>query len=227
MLERLDDAETRQRIKDEVAEIIRIDRGGGDPTNVQFSICDFDRELDGKTLADATRDKGREVTFESAAETAIEIQIAGGCRAVYHTMVEDDVARVMAHPATMIASDGGVTPFGEGVPHPRYYGTFPRVLGRYVRELKTLRLEDAVRKMTSLPAQRLGLFDRGLIRPGMVADLVIFNPETIVDKAEFGDSHHYAEGISEVIINGVVVIDQGKMTGERPGQILRGPAYER
>ncbi len=227
LLERLDDAETRQRIKDEVAEIIRIDRGGGDPKNVQFSICDFDRELDGKTLADATRDKGREVTFESAAETAIEIQIAGGCRAVYHTMVEDDVARVMAHPATMIASDGGVTPFGEGVPHPRYYGTFPRVLGRYVRELKTLRLEDAVRKMTSLPAQRLGLFDRGLIRPGMVADLVIFNPETIVDKAEFGDSHHYAEGISEVIINGVVVIDQGKMTGERPGQILRGPAYER
>ncbi len=227
LLERLDDAETRQRIKDDVAEIIRIDRGGGDPKNVQFSICEFDRELDGKTLADATRDKGREVTFESAAETAIEIQIAGGCRAVYHTMVEDDVARVMAHPATMIASDGGVTPFGEGVPHPRYYGTFPRVLGRYVRELKALRLEDAVRKMTSLPAQRLGLFDRGLIRPGMVADLVIFDPETIVDKAEFGDSHHYAEGISEVIINGVVVIDQGEMTGERPGQILRGPAYER
>ena len=227
LLDRLNDPPTRSKIKSEIAEIIRIDRGGGDPKNVQFSICDFDRSLDGKTLADATRDKGREVTFESAAETAIEIQIAGGCRAVYHTMVEEDVARVMAHPATMIASDGGVTPFGEGVPHPRYYGTFPRVLGRYVRELKILRLEDAVRKMTSLPAQRLGLFDRGLIRPGMVADLVVFDPETIVDKAEFGDSHHYAEGISEVIVNGVLVIDRGEMTSERPGQIIRGSAYER
>lgn len=227
LLERLDDPETRRKARNEIAEIIRVDRGGGDPQNVQFSSCEFDRSLDGKTLADATRARGRAVTFENAAETAIEIQIAGGCRAVYHAMQEDDVVAVMRHPATMVASDGGVTPFGEGVPHPRYYGTFPRVLGRYVRERPVLRLEDAVRKMTSLPAQRLGLFARGLIRPGMAADLVLFDPEKVIDRAAFGDSHHYAEGVSHVIVNGVVVLDAGEMTGNRPGQVLRGPAFER
>lgn len=222
MIERFNDPATRARIKADVARRIEIDRGAGDPANIQFSHCEWDPSLDGKTLAAVTRDRGREVNFENAAETAIEIHQAGGCQAVYHAMNEEDVVRVMQYPGTMIASDGGIHVFGEGVPHPRYYGTFPRVLGRYVREKGILRLEDAVRKMTSLPAQRIGQFDRGLIRPGLKADVIIFDPERIIDRAEFGKPHQYAEGVLYVLVNGTVVLDGGKMTGERPGQILRG-----
>jgi dihydroorotase/N-acyl-D-amino-acid deacylase len=225
MLERLNDPQTRARIKADVAQRIEIDRGGGDPANVQLSRCDWDSSLDGKTLADITRERGREVTFLNAAETTMEIQQAGGCQAVYHAMSEEDVIGVMQYPGTMISSDGGIHVFGEGVPHPRYYGTFPRVLGRYVREKGILRLEDAVRKMTSLPAQRIGQLDRGLIRPGMKADVVIFDTERIIDRAEFGDPHRYAEGVSYVLVNGAVVLDQGQMTKVRPGQILYGPGY--
>jgi dihydroorotase/N-acyl-D-amino-acid deacylase len=223
MIERFNDPPTRARIKADIARRIEVDRGGGNPANVQLSRCDWDPSLDGKTLADVTRQRGREVSFETAAETTIEIQQAGGCQAVYHAMDEQDVERVMQYPGTMIASDGGLHVFGEGVPHPRHYGTFPRVLGRYVREQGILRLEDAVRKMTSLPAQRIGQFDRGLMRPGMKADVTIFDPERIIDRAEFGNPHQYAEGVSYVLVNGVVVLDGGKMTANRPGQLLRGP----
>jgi len=223
LLERLADPVQRKKIQGEIAGLIEFNRGGGNPKNVQFSVCDFDHSLDGKTLADETAAREREVNFMTAAETAIEIQIAGGCSAVYHAMSEEDVSRILAWPGTMVASDGGVTPFGEGVPHPRYYGTFPRVLGRYVRELKLLRLEDAVRKMTSLPATRLGLWDRGLLRPGMLADVVVFDPETVADRSLFGDSHHYSVGISEVIVNGRRVLESGEMKTTRPGRILYGP----
>jgi len=223
LLQRLDDPPTRARIRAEVARSIEVDRGAGNPQNIQFARCEWDTSLDGKTLADVTRERGREVNFENAAETALEIQQAGGCRAIYHAMNEEDVVRVMQYPGTMIASDGAIHVFGEGVPHPRYYGTFPRVLGRYTREKGILRLEDAVRKMTSLPAQRIGQFDRGLIRPGLKADVTVFDPETIIDRAEFGNSHQYAEGVSYVLVNGVVVLDDGRMSGERPGQVLFGP----
>jgi dihydroorotase/N-acyl-D-amino-acid deacylase len=223
LVERLKDKATRDRIRTEVARRIKDDRGGGDPQNIQFSRCEWDTSLDGKTLAETTRDRGREVNFENAAETALEIQEKGGCQAIYHAINEEDVVRVMQYPGTMIASDGGIHVFGEGVPHPRYYGTFPRVLGRYVREKGVLRLEDAVRRMTSLPAQRIGQFDRGLIRPGMKADITIFDPERIIDRAEFGNPHQYAEGVSYVVVNGVAVLDDGKMTGARPGGILSGP----
>ena len=136
-------------------------------------------------------------------------------------MAEEDVERILRHPATMIASDGEVPIFGKGSPHPRSYGTFVRVLGRYVREKKLLTLEDAVRKMTSLPAARAGLRDRGLIRPGMKADLVIFDPATVVDTATFENPHQYAAGVSHVIVNGVLVVDDSKVTGARPGRVLR------
>ncbi|MDA2930345.1 D-aminoacylase [Acidobacteria bacterium AH-259-O06] len=222
LLARLKDPATRARIKADIAERIKLDRGGGDPKNVQLSLCDWDPGLDGKTLADVTRDRGREVTFENAAETAMEIQQAGGCKAVYHAMQEQDVERIMQYPGTMIASDGGILIFGKGVPHPRNYGTFPRVLGRYVREKRILRLEDAVRKMTSLPAQRVGLFDRGLLRPGMKADIAIFDPDKVIDRAQFGKPHQYAEGVSYVLVNGVLVLDNGKMTDARPGAVLYG-----
>ncbi|MBI1355532.1 MAG: amidohydrolase family protein [Acidobacteria bacterium] len=223
MLERFVAPETRERIRAEVARRIEHDRGGGDAANVQFSNCAFDPSLNGRTLADATRDAGREPDFLNAAETAIEIVEKGSCQAIYHAMKEADVERIMAYPGTMIASDGGVVDFGEGVPHPRYYGTFPRVLGRYTREKGLLRLEDAVRKMTSLPAGRLGLWDRGLLRPGMMADVVILDDGAILDTSEFGDSHRYAVGVEVVIVNGLAVLDGGAMTGERPGRVLLGP----
>ena len=223
LLSRLRDSATRARIKADIADRIRIDRGGGDPKNVQLAFCEWDSSLNGKTLADVTRDRGRTVSFETAAETLMEIQEAGGCRAVYHAMDERDVERIIQYPGTMIASDGGILAFARGVPHPRNYGTFPRVLGRYVREQRVLRLEDAVRKMTSLPAQRVGLLERGLLRPGMKADIVVFDPRTVIDRAQFGQPHHYAEGISWVLVNGVIVWDGRQMSDVRPGRVLYGP----
>jgi N-acyl-D-aspartate/D-glutamate deacylase len=127
----------------------------------------------------------------------------------------------------MIASDGQVVAFGRASPHPRSYGTFARVLGRYVRELKVLALEDAIRKMSSYPAQRIGLTDRGILRVGMKADLSIFDPETVRDMSTFEQPHQYAQGVSGVIINGQLVFENGKMTGARPGRVLYGPGYAR
>ena len=125
----------------------------------------------------------------------------------------------------MISSDGQIPVFGEANPHPRGYGTYPRVLGRYSREQRTLSLEDAIRKMTSLPAQRLKLVDRGLLRPGMKADIAVFNAETIIDRSEFLRPHQYAEGVVHVFVNGRPVLLDRKITEERPGAVLRGPAY--
>jgi dihydroorotase/N-acyl-D-amino-acid deacylase len=222
---RLADPAARARIKAAVADRIVNDRGGGDPANVVMARCSWDPSLDGMNLAQITARRGRTPSVENAAETAIEIQDKGGCSAIYHAIAEDDVERILTRPFTMIASDGGVVPFGAGVPHPRNYGTFARVLGFYVRERRLLTLEDAVRKMTSLPANRLGLRDRGLIRPGMKADLVVFDPAAIADRATFLDPHRYAVGVHHVILNGRPAMLSGKLTGARPGRVLYGPAY--
>jgi N-acyl-D-amino-acid deacylase len=136
-------------------------------------------------------------------------------------MSEDDVKTIMREPFTMIAFDSGVRQFGSGVPHPRGYGNNARVLGRYVRELKIISLEDAIRKMTSLPAQTFNLRDRGQIREGFAADLVIFDPTTVTDRATFEQPHQYADGFSNVIVNGHVVFDGTKMTGTMSGEALR------
>jgi len=145
---------------------------------------------------------------------------------VYHSMGEDDVKRIMQEPFTMIASDAGVRQIDDSVPHPRGYGNNARVLGRYVRELKLISLEDAVRKMTSLPAQTFGLRDRGLIREGLAADLVIFDENTIVDQATFDKPHQFPLGISYVIVNGTPVVENNEVTTARPGMALRGPGYQ-
>ena len=142
---------------------------------------------------------------------------------VYRSMSEEDVGRIMRQPFTMIASDSGVRTFGAGVPHPRGYGNNARVLGRYVRELRLITLEDAIRKMTSLPAQTFNLRDRGQIREGFAADLVIFDDATVGDKATFEQPHQYAEGFSTVMVNGKLVFDGTKLTGAMPGQPLYGP----
>ena len=131
------------------------------------------------------------------------------------------MARIMRHPFTMVGSDGRLTEPGTGHPHPRWYGAFPRVLGHYVREKKVLPLAEAVRKMTSLPAARVGFAQRGQVKPGWFADLVVFDPKTIIDKATFEKPHQYPEGIHHVFINGITAIMDGKFLNVRAGQVLR------
>jgi len=211
----------REKVLDGVAAMIRDERGGGDPKNVQFANCGFDASLTGKTLADATRARGLEPTIANAALTTLWIVEQGGCQGIFHAMSEDDLVRILRHPVTMIASDGEIPTFGRANPHPRSYGTFARVLGRYVREQGVLTLEDAIRKMTSFPAARLGLLDRGVLRPGAKADLVIVDPARVRDTATFTEPHQYAEGFSLVMVNGEVVFEDGQMTAARPGRVLR------
>jgi N-acyl-D-aspartate/D-glutamate deacylase len=145
-------------------------------------------------------------------------------------MSEKDVQTALREPWVDIASDGSSLAteglLAVGHPHPRNYGTFPRILGHYVRDEKVLTLEDAVRRMTSLSAQRLGLKDRGLLREGYWADVVVFDPTRIIDKATFSSPKQYPEGINYVLVNGHVVIDRGSHTGERAGMVLRGPGYQ-
>jgi N-acyl-D-amino-acid deacylase len=221
--QRLTDPATRAKIKAGAVVMIRDERGGGDPKNVQFASCGFDPSLAGKTLADATRQRGLEPTIEHAAETTIWIVERGGCQGIFHAMHDEDLERILRHPATMVASDGEVPLFGRAHPHPRSYGTFARVLGLYVREKKVLTLEEAVRKMTSFPAARLGLTDRGLLRPGMKADIAIFDPARVRDTATFEQPHQYAEGFAYVVVNGQVIVEGNEMTAARPGRILYGP----
>jgi N-acyl-D-amino-acid deacylase len=130
----------------------------------------------------------------------------------------------MRHPNTMIACDSGLRKFGSGVPHPRGYGNNARVLARYVRELKVLRLEDAIRKMTSLPAATFHFENRGLLKPGFWADAVIFNPETVQDRATYKDPHNYPAGIPWVIVNGMIVLNNGVHTHAKAGMALRRTA---
>lgn len=226
-LKRLEDPATRAKIKAESVAIIRDERGGGDPKNVQASACEFDNSLAGKNLAQITQGRGLEVKLENAAETVLWIVEQGGCRGIFHAIGEQDLERILVHPATMIASDGEIPIFGRNSPHPRSYGTFARVLGVYVREKKLLPLETAVQKMSALPAQRLGLTDRGVLRTGTKADIVIFDPATVRDTATFEKPHAYAEGFTHVIINGQVAFENGKMTAARPGRVLYGPATKR
>src|SRR3954471_7939554 len=224
VLKRLQTPGMRNELRKETARILAEERGGGDPNNVQLSRCDWDHSLDGKRLGDVTRGRGLEPTLDNAAETVFWIVEKGGCGGIFHAIDEDDLQRILRHPATMIGSDGEVPIFGEASPHPRSYGTFVRVLGRYVRELKTITLEDAVRKMSAFPAQRIGLTDRGVLREGMKADIAVFDAATIRDTATFDRPHQYAEGVAVVIVNGQIAFENGAMTAARPGRILLGPA---
>jgi dihydroorotase/N-acyl-D-amino-acid deacylase len=227
LLGRLTDASTRPKILSEVVRVINNERGGGDPKNIVIASCAWEPSLAGKNLSDVTRGRGLEPTVENAAETALWIVERGGCQGVFHAIGEEDLERILRHPATMIGSDGEIPEFGRASPHPRSYGTFVRVLGVYWRERKLLTLEDAIRKMTSFPAARLGFLDRGIVRPGMKADLVIFDPGRVRDLATFDNPHQYAEGISHVITNGQIVFEGGAMTSARPGVVLYGPARRR
>ena len=223
-LKRLKDPGTRAKIKAESVAIIRDERGGGDPKNVAISSNEWDPSMAGKNLAEVTASRKLPVTLENAAETVMWIVEQGGARGVFHAIGEEDLQRILVHPATMIASDGEVAIFGRNVPHPRSYGTFVRVLGVYAREKKLLSLETAVQKMTALPAQRLGLADRGVLREGLKADIAVFDAARVRDTATFEKPHSYAEGVNVVLVNGQVIFENGEMTTARPGRVLYGPA---
>jgi N-acyl-D-amino-acid deacylase len=222
---RLKDPALRPKIKAAIIESLEIDRGGGDPKNVAVAACSWNPSLAGKNLTQITQDRGLEPTMANAAETAMWIVEQGSASGIFHAIDEADLVRILQHRATMIASDGEVPIFGQASPHPRSYGTFARVLGRYVRDQHVIGLPDAIRKMTSFPAWRVALFDRGLLRPGMKADITVFDDGTIRDVATFDRPHQYAEGVHTVIVNGEVVYESAHMTAARPGRVLRGPAY--
>ena len=181
-----------------------------------------DRSFNGKSIAEITNQVRHKNDVQNQIEQIIAMYEAGGAGMVYHGMSEPDVQNIMRESFTMIASDSGVRQIDESVPHPRGYGNNARVLGHYVRELKLISLEDAIRKMTSLPAQTFGFRDRGLVREGFAADLVIFDERSIGDRATFDKPHQYATGISYVIVNGEPVFADGVMTSARPGVALRG-----
>jgi N-acyl-D-amino-acid deacylase len=186
-------------------------------------IADYrhDRSLNGLNIAQAAKKLRGADTLDDQIETILEIQRNGGASGVFHGMNEEDVQKFMRHPNTMFASDSGVRRYKVGVPHPRGYGNSARFLARYVRELGTLRLEDAVRRMTSLPATTFQLKNRGLIREGCWADVVVFDPAKVQDNATFEDPHRYATGFAWVLVNGVPVIEDDKHTRARPGKPLR------
>ena len=225
--ERLAAPDQRARIKAAIVQSLKVDRGAGDPKNVAIVSCAFDRTLAGKNLAQITKARGSEPSMENAAETVMDLVNKGGCAAVYHAIAEEDVVRIMRSPFTMIASDGEIPVFGQAAPHPRSYGTFARVLGVYVREKHVLTLEDAVRRMSAYPAQRLKIWDRGMLRPGMKADCVVFDPATVADRAEYDKPHQYSVGVHHVLVNGKFVLRQDHVTAERPGRVLLGPSAER
>jgi dihydroorotase/N-acyl-D-amino-acid deacylase len=224
LLKRMGTPSTRSEIRAETIRLIKEERGGGDPHNIQLARCAWDTSLDGKRLDDVTKARGLAPTIENAADTALWIVEQGGCSGIFHAISEDDLQRILKHPQTMIASDGEIPIFGQAHPHPRSYGTNARVLGRYVRELHVIPLETAIYKMTVFPAKRLGLADRGTLRAGMKADIAVFDPNTVRDTATFEQPHSYAEGVSTVIVNGQVVFESGRMTVARPGRVLYGPA---
>ena len=141
-------------------------------------------------------------------------------------MVEEDVRRIMQAPFTSIASDSSAVTYGENVPHLRNYGTFPRVLRKYVREEGLLDLEQAIHKMTAMPADRIGLETRGRLAKGMIADISIFDPESVGDNDDWADPHHYATGFSHVLVNGTLVISDGERTDAFPGQVLKRTVHD-
>jgi dihydroorotase/N-acyl-D-amino-acid deacylase len=207
-----------------IVDNILNDRGGGDLSRVQFSRVPWDRTLEGKTLRDWAARRGVPPTPEQGARLVLEAMERGGGNAIYHVLDEGDVRRIMQSPFTMVASDGRLSRPGELHPHPRAYGTFPRVLGEYVRAQGVLALPTAVHKMTGMPAARLRLTDRGVLRVGAVADVVVFDPATVKDQATFTEPHQYPVGIETVLVNGVVAVDGGRATGARAGRVLRRPA---
>lgn len=230
MLERLKDPQQRERIKRDIKNGLpgwynHYTAVGGDWSRMliskeaTFKGLTLDRVL-------AAQSAGKTPHPELLDAFLDYLLLEGGSvSTVFAHHTEDDMRIALVQPWCSIGSDGLAYavegPLRRGNPHPRSFGTFPRVLGVYVRELKLLRLEDAIRKMTLLNAAKLGVLDRGLIRPGQFSDLVLFDPPRVLDRATYTEPFQYNEGIRDVVVNGQVVIDHGRHTGKRPGKALR------
>ena len=223
--ERLNDAATWARIKKEMAQLL-ADRGLQDLSFAVVASYRADPSLNGLSMKQvASKLKGGD-TADAQFEAARDMMLAGGASMVYHFMSDDDVERIMRHPHVGFASDSDVLTEGRGVPHPRGYGNNARVLGEYVRERKVIPLPEAIRKMTSLPAEQFRFAGRGLIKEGFAADLVVFDPAKVSDPATFEKPHAYATGMPHVIVNGVLVIRAGEHTHAKPGQPLTPEAAQ-
>ncbi len=220
---RMADPAQRQRIETEMRGII-AERASDDLHHIQFRIVPSDRKYDGKTLADYARDRGKPNTLDAGIPLLIELQLEGGFSAIYHSLEEQDVIHILKHPLAMIETDGDPIAYGVGFPHPRSLGTFPRVLARYVREQGVLTLEEAIKKMTAMPAVQIGQRELGLVREGYLADITVFDAATIADKGDYTNPHAYPIGVRHVLVSGVPVIRDAAFTGERPGRWIRGPA---
>ncbi len=186
-----------------------------------------DSSYNGKSIEAINLMKGRKHKAKYEAETVVDIMLNGGAGAVFHGMGEEDVQRIMQYPFGMFASDASIRIWGEGMPHPRGYGTNARVLAKYVREEKVISLEEAIRRMTSLPAQKFQLQGRGLIKEGMFADVIIFDEHAVQDMATFEKPHAYSKGFKYVIVNGKITVDREKHTGIRNGKALYGPGKQK
>jgi N-acyl-D-amino-acid deacylase len=231
-VERLKDPQVRGAIRQELAGASGSNenmwRGTGGPQGILVSsvLDPALKNYEGKTIAQIAADEHKDPL-----DALLDVVVTGKdhVSAVYFTMNEDDVKFAMQQPFVSVGTDAGAAnvqgPLSESKVHPRAYGSFPRILGRYVRDQHLLTLEQAIRKFTSLPAQRIGLHDRGLLRAGAFADITIFDPATVSDVATFEDPHRASAGIEYVIVNGVVSLDRGKVTGQLGGRPLRGPGY--
>jgi N-acyl-D-aspartate/D-glutamate deacylase len=236
MIKRLHDPALRSRLEDEILHGIphsdwynhyTATGGWEGMLLVSFSNPRYKR-FEGKRMNEVIQSIGRppvDVLFELLSENE------GSVPAVYFHHSEEDMRFALRQPFVSIGSDGTALktegPLAKGNPHPRYYGTFPRVLGRYVRDEGVLTLEEAIRKMTSANAAKIGQWDRGLLRPGMWADITVFDPKTVIDRATYDHPHQYATGIEYVFVNGQIVLERGRHTGARPGVILYGLGYGR
>ena len=232
MIARLNDPQQRAAIRKDLAvphsdyQNWLLDSGGPEGVLVTDVVDPQLRKFQGKTIAEIAQSEHKD-----AIDALLDLVIADRDHtgAAYFMMTESDLRLALQQPWVAVDTDASSTsptgPFAYQRPHPRAYGTFPRILGKYVREEKVLRLEDAIRKMTSLAAQRVKLSDRGLLRPGYFADITIFDPATVLDSATFEDPHRLSKGIEYVLVNGVVAVDHEKVTGQLGGRPLRGPGW--
>ncbi|KAA2238739.1 D-aminoacylase [Chitinophaga agrisoli] len=220
---RLHNPAIRAQIKKEMLEQLH------DYKYKNYSYCvvanySADSTYNGKSITDINKLMGRKSNAKNEAETIMDMIEKGGAQMVYHGMDEKDVRYIMEYPFCMVGADAGVPTPGKGMPHPRAYGSNARILGRYVREAQLIPLEEAIRRMTSLAAQKFQLKDRGLLREGMAADIVIFDEQQIIDKATFDVPHQYSTGFQYVLVNGQLELENGQHTGVRSGMPLYGPA---
>ncbi len=217
---RLADEAARKRMADEMrAALARRHKDTYDW--VTIAACPSDASLNGTTVPEAAKRRRGSDSLDDQIALILELQRSNDTAGIFHGIGEADLRTFMAHPNTMFGADAGVREFGKDMPHPRGYGNHARILGRYVRELGVLRLEDAIRKMTSLPASTFRLQDRGVIRVGAWADIAVFDPAKVTDRATYDEPHQYAVGMRCVIVNGVPVVRDDAITGAKPGRALR------